>query len=454
MQKLTINDIVSATGGTLVCGNPETVIENISTDSRRMQGGGLFVPLAAERDGHDYIPSAFENGADAVIAHKDAAQADGKAVVRVNDTLKAFGDIARYYLEKYRVPVISITGSVGKTTTKDLMHAAISAKYNTLKTPNNFNNDIGVPITVFGLEKEHERAVIEMGMNHFGEISYLTDIVRPDAAVITNIGMSHIENLGSREGIFKAKMEIAEKFTEKNTLIVNGDDDYLSTVKKNAPYKVVYYGITNPENDVYAKDIVNNGLRGMEFTACADGKEVRVTVTQPGPHNVYNALAAICAGRYFGVSLEDAAKGIAGCEYTENRLAVEEAGGVQIIKDFYNASPASMKAALEVLSYAEGRRKIAVLGDMLEMGEYAKDAHYEVGKTVVKYGADLLVTAGENGEYIAKGAADAGMKNVVSFADTDSAAEYVKNAVKSGDAVLIKASHGMHFEKIYNIIRG
>lgn len=454
MQKLTVRDIIKATDGRLVCGNPDAVIENISTDSRKMGGGGLFVPLEAERDGHNYITSAFENGADAVIAHKDIAPADGKAVVRVKDTLKALGDIARYYLEKYRVPVISVTGSVGKTTTKDLMRAAIGARYNTLKTSDNFNNDIGVPLTVFSLEKEHERAVIEMGMNHFGEISYLAGIVKPDAAVITNIGMSHIENLGSREGIFKAKMEIAKNFTEKNTLIVNGDDDYLSTVKKNAPYNVVYYGIKNPENDVYAKDIVNNGLHGMEFTACVDGKEVRVTVAQPGPHNVYNALAAICAGRYFGVSLEDAAKGIAECEYTENRLAVEEIGGMQVIKDFYNASPASMKAALEVLSYAEGRKKTAVLGDMLEMGEYAKDAHYEIGKAAVKYGVDLLITAGENGKCIARGAADAGMKNVVSFEDTASAAEYVKNAVKSGDAVLIKASHGMHFEKIYNIIKG
>ncbi len=454
MQELTVQDIIAATEGTLVCGTLDAVIKNISTDSREMQSSGLFVPLVAERDGHNYICSAFENGADAVIVHKDVEGVpDGKTVVRVKDTLKALGDIARYYMDKYRVPVISITGSVGKTTTKDLMHAAVSAKYKTLKTQNNYNNDIGVPKTVFGLEKEHERAVIEMGMNHFGEISYLAGIVKPDAAVITNIGMSHIENLGSREGIFKAKMEITENFTEKNTLIVNGDDDYLSTVNKNAPYKVVYYGITNPENDVYAKDIVNNGLHGMEFTVCADGEETRVTVTQPGPHNVYNALAAVCAGRYFGVSLEDCAKGISECRYTENRLAVEEANGVQIIKDFYNASPSSMRVALEVLSYAEGRRKTAVLGDMLEMGSYAEDAHYALGEAVVKNGVDVLITAGKNAELIAKGAADNGMKNIFSFADTDAAAEFVRNEVKEGDAVLIKASHGMKFEKIYQIIK-
>ncbi|MCC8169891.1 MAG: UDP-N-acetylmuramoyl-tripeptide--D-alanyl-D-alanine ligase [Oscillospiraceae bacterium] len=276
---------------------------------------------------------------------------------------------------------------------------------------------------------------------------------QPNVAVITNIGMSHIENLGSQEGIFKAKMEITKNFTRDNTLIVNGDDKFLSTTKDMGDYKVVYYGIDNPENDVYAKNIVNKGLDGVEFIAVADGREYAVEVTLPGKHNVYNALAAICVGREFGVPIEDSVRGIKECEYTSQRLEVEEIGGVQIINDCYNASPDSIRAALEVLGKSEKPRKIAVLGDVLEMGDYARDAHYDLGKSVVECGADMLVTAGENAAYIAEGAKDCGMNNVKSFPKTLYVCNYIKDVIQSGDAVLIKASHGMRFEDIYKSIK-
>lgn len=453
MQRMTIQDILDATGGTLLSGSTETEISDITTDSRKSKSGVLFIPLAGEKfDGHEFIKAAFDMGAAAVLTHKDTDLLIDKTIIKVKDTFRALHDITVYYKKKYPVPTVSVTGSVGKTTTKDMLYAALSEKYNTLKTPNNFNNEIGVPITVFMLEKEHECAVIEMGMNHFGEIERLAEMGQPDVAVITNIGMSHIENLGSQEGIFRAKMEMTKHFTKDNTLIVNGDDKFLSKTKGTGNYKVVYYGIDNSENDVYAKDIVNHGLKGIDFTAVVDGKDYRVEVTQPGKHNVYNALAAICVGCEFDVPVEDAIRGIKNCEYTSQRLEVIEKGGIQIINDCYNASPDSIRAALGVLSFATTERKIAVLGDVLEMGEYARDAHYALGKAVVDNGIDMLITAGENAAYIAEGARDNGMKDVKSFPKTLDVCSYVREVVRSGDAVLIKASHGMHFEDVYEAI--
>lgn len=454
MQKMTIRDIIKATGGELINGDDDVEISEITTDSRKANSGVLFIPLVGEKfDGHEFIKAAFDMGASAVLTHKDTDLLIGKTIIKVKDTFKALGDIAAYYKRKYNVPTVAVTGSVGKTTTKDMLYAALNEKYNTLKTPNNFNNEIGVPITIFMLEKEHECAVIEMGMNHFGEIERLAEMGQPNVAVITNIGMSHIENLGSQEGIFKAKMEIVKNFTKDNTLIVNGDDKFLSTTKEMGDYKVVYYGIENPENDVFAKDIINKGLKGIEFTAVVDGREYSVNVTQPGRHNVYNALAAICVGREFNVSVEDSIKGIAECEYTSQRLEVEELNGMQIINDCYNASPDSIRAALGVLKLATMPRKIAILGDVLEMGDYAREAHYNLGKSVVDNKIDLLITAGENAAYIAEGAKDNGMENVVIFSKTLDICNYIKDILHEGDAVLIKASHGMHFEDIYNSIK-
>lgn len=454
MQAMTIEDVLKATGGTLLSGDINKSFTDVISDSRKVTAGVLFVPLVGEKfDGHEFIKAAFDLGAAAVITQKDTELLIDKTIVKVDDTLKAFGDIAKYYKQKYNVPTVSVTGSVGKTTTKDMLASVLSQKYNTLKTMGNFNNNIGLPITIFGLEKEHEAAVLEMGMNHFGEIERLADIGRPDVAVITNIGQSHIENLGSREGIFKAKMEMTKQFTKDNTLIVNGDDDYLSKTKGMGEYKVVYYGITNPENDVYAKDIENNGLNGIKFTAVVDGEEYLIEVNVPGKHNVYNALAAICVGREFKVPMDKIVEGIRSFELTKMRLAVEEYNGITIINDCYNASPDSIKAALGVLADTNEKRKVAILGDVLEMGDFAKDAHYNLGKVVKESGVDLLITAGENMKYLAQGAKDNGVKNIVSFDKTLEVCNYVKDEIKSGDAVLIKASRGMHFEEIYNTIK-
>ena len=449
MQRLSVSDILKATDGILIQGTPDDVISEITTDSRKAEKNVLFIPLKGEKaDGHDFIASALENGAVSITERE--VDACG-TLIKVKDTRKALGDIARYYKMKYPVLSLSITGSVGKTTTKDLVYSVIAQKYKTHKTPNNFNNDIGVPLTIFGIEKEHEAAVIEMGMNHFGEISYLADIARPDSAIITNIGMSHIENLGSQDGIFRAKMEITEQFTDKNTLFVNGDNKFLKSIS-DKPYKVVKFGLGS-DNDIYAKDIVNNGLKGTEFTVVYPGGEFRCEVCQPGEHNIYNALAAVCAGLNFGVSEEGIACGLRECVYTASRLEITEHSGMEIINDCYNSSPDSVRAALKVMAYTLKVRKVAILGDILEMGEYAKDAHFELGKTVKELGADVLVTAGENAQHIADGAREAGMTNVVSYPTTDALKADVRSIVKSGDCILVKASHGMEFYKITDEIK-
>ena len=340
MQSLTTEEIIKATGGTLI-GGGETVIKGISTNSREIKEGELFIPLVGDKfDGHEFIRAAFELGASAALTSKETELFIGKTIIRVKDTKKALGAIAAYYKEKHNVPTIAVTGSVGKTTTKDMVYSVISQKYNTLKTEANFNNDIGLPLTIFRLEKEHEAAVLEMGMNHFGEIDYLASIGKPDAAIITNIGESHIENLGSREGIFKAKMEITNRFGRDNTLIVNGDNDFLRTVK--GEYKVVRYGLDSG-NDVYAKDIVNKGLGGISFTAVVNGTEYAAELAVPGEHNVYNALAAICAGIEFKIPMDDILRGIKTFEPTAQRLAVEDYKGITIINDCYNASPDSIR---------------------------------------------------------------------------------------------------------------
>lgn len=450
MQMLSIADLLRATNGTIKRYEPyETEIIKITTDSRTAEKGSLFIPLKGERsDGHDYIDDVLKTGAASLTERKDLYP-EG-VVIGVADTRVALGDIARFYKNKYNLPTVSITGSVGKTTTKDLVFSVLSEHYKTHKTPNNFNNDIGVPLTLFGIEKEHEAVVVEMGMNHFGEISYLAGIVKPDCAVITNIGMSHIENLGSQEGILKAKLEITEHFGKDNTLFINGDDEYLKTVKSK-DYKIVRFGLDDA-NDVYAKNIVNNGLDGTAFTVVYEKGEFDLTLRQPGEHNIYNALAAVSVGLHMGVTEKECARGVENCIYTSSRLEIIKNNGLEIINDCYNSSPSSVRAALEVMSLSLKPRKVAVLGDILEMGEYSKDAHYKLGADVNKY-ADALITAGEMARYIADGAKASGMENVKSFSSTAELKDKIKNLVGDGDCVLIKASHGMTFCDITEVLR-
>jgi len=445
MQKLDIRDILYATGGRLICGEPDFVVSEITTDSRKAGVNMLFVPIVGENhDAHDYIGSAFENGASAVITHRDIPAREGKNIIRVMDTRTALGDIARYYKEKYNLPTVAVTGSVGKTTAKDMISSVLTMKYNTVKTQGNYNNDIGLPLTVFRLERKHEAVVLEMGMSHFGEIHYLASIAKPDIAVITNIGMSHIENLGSRENIYRSKMQICDFFDESGVLIVNGDDDFLS--KKRADIKTVTFGVKNKDCDVLAENIEDLGIDGSRFTVSIGGEKYEISVKIAGIHNVYNALAAVCVGRQMGIPAKDIADGISNFQPTSRRMEVKHFGGITVIDDCYNAAPDSIKAALTVLGSIKSGRKLAVLGDVLEMGDFAEDALYKIGENMKDI--DMLITVGNNAHFIAKGAKAKGFEDTKSFETVDEAIDFLKENALDGDNILVKASHAMHFEKI------
>ncbi len=445
MEKITINDIVLATGGELISGSKDTCVKNVSIDSRQVFEDTLFVPLKGEKsDGHDYILEAFENGAVATISEKKINSSN--AVVLVKDTSKALGDIAKYYKKKFNIKTVAVTGSVGKTTTKDMLSAVMNMQYNTLKTEGNFNNELGLPLTVLKIKSTHEAAVLEMGMSAFGEISYLADIARPDVAIITNIGMSHIENLGSQEGIFKAKTEICEYFNKDSLLIVNGDDKYLKKAKDFKGFGVVTYGIEN-ECDYQARDIENLGLEGTKFSVDIYEREYRIHVKTPGVHNVYNALAAIACGVHYNIGPNKIIEGIENFSLTAMRMSVEKAGTLTLINDCYNSSPDSVNAALRVLS-TQNTRKVAILGDILEMGDFAKDAHYKIGEEVAKNKVDVLLTAGKNAKFIAEAASENGVPEGMSFNTTEELVLNVSKFIKDNDTILIKASRGMHFEKV------
>ena len=452
MLKITAGEIADALGAKLICGDKNTYVTSVMTDSRVKVENALFIPFIGENsDGHDYIENAFENGATVSLSEKEIATKSDKAIILVENTVKALGEFAKYYKSKFKIKTVAVTGSVGKTTTKDMLHAVMNVQYCTLKTEGNFNNEIGLPLTVLKLHASHEACVLEMGMSAFGEIEYLANIARPDAAIITNIGMSHIENLGSKEGIYKAKMEICKYFDKESLLIVNADDEYLIKAKELNKFEVITYGIEN-ECDYQARDIENLGLLGTKFSANIYGKDYRIHIKVPGIHNVYNALSAIACGVHYNISPNRIVDGIENFALTKMRMSVEKVKEFTLINDCYNSSPDSVRAALKVLSSYDAR-KVAVLGDILEMGDYAKDAHRELGKSVVEEKIDLLITAGENAKYIAEGAKEAGLENVVCFDNTDECESKIKEYLKENDCILIKASRGMHFEKITEAIK-
>lgn len=449
MQEFTTYEVLEASGGRFIK-EAEAQIKDVVIDSRKVQPGSLFVAIKGERvDGNDYIDAAFEKGAAVCLCDKDVTFAGNGALIKVEDSALALGKIANRYKMKYNVPTVAVTGSVGKTSTKDMIASVMSKLGDCLKTEGNFNNELGMPLTIFRLEKNHKSAVLEMGMSAFGEINYLADIARPDVAVITNIGMSHIENLGSREGILKAKMEICDFFGSSNLLIINTDNDMLKTVDRNKDYKVLTYGIENPA-DYTAEDIKDYGINGSVFTAVTPKGRFSVKLAVPGVHNVYNALSAIAVGEHFGISEGDIIDALSNFELTAMRLTIEKHGGITLINDCYNASPDSIRASLNVLGTEKGRR-VAVLGDVLELGEFAESAHRDIGR-MCGGKADVLITAGENAKYIAEGAKEAGLAEVIYRPTTDEAAAMAAELVKDGDTVLVKASRGMHFEKVCEAI--
>ncbi len=380
----------------------------------------------------------------AVLCEKDCGL--GEKQIVVESTRQALLDLAGYYRSLFNIPVIGITGSVGKTTTKEMTHAVMSSKYNTLKNEGNLNNEIGVPLTLFRLEKTHEAAVIEMGMSGFDEISRMTKAVRPDVAIISNIGVSHIEKLGSREGILKAKLEILHGMKGNAPVILNGDDDMLATADA-GEHPVIYYGVENVNSFFKAFDITSKESETEMSVGSANGSG-RVSLPFPGRHNVYNALAAVAAGMQFGISVQDGLDALKNYVPAGMRQRINKKCGITFIEDCYNASPDSQAAALAVLAGMNARRTVAVIGDMLELGGVSRDAHYGVGKKAAENKIDAVFTYGERSLETAKGAKDGGVADVRSFDNKEELSKELFAYLKEGDAVLFKASRGMKLEDV------
>ncbi len=454
MKSFNIGDVCAAVKGSLsMCGMEETVIKSVTTDSRKIKEGCLFIPLKGKRfDGHDFINQAFEKGAVCCLSEKNI-DCSG-VVIYVEDTRKALLDLASFYRGLFDIKVCAITGSVGKTTTKDMIASVLSQKYNTLKTQGNFNNDIGLPLTVFNLEEEHQAAVLEMGMNNFGEISRLTAVGRPDVAVITNVGVSHIENLGSREGILKAKCEIFESMDENGIAVLNGDNDMLSTLKGKEKLKTIWFGIED-KSGFYADNVTEKGIEGVSCTIHYKGKSIDVSISVPGSHMVLNALAAAAVGYCFGLSMEEIKKGIESFVPTGMRMEIKKMPcEVTLINDSYNANPVSTKAAIDVLAKSEGV-KTAVLGDMLELGDFAEKLHFEVGRYAAEKRIDNIICIGKISESMYKGALSVKKEGVKYFKSLDEFFDNGFNDLLIKDStMLIKASHSMAFEKIAERLQG
>lgn len=454
-MKMPLNEIAKITDGELFYSS-STIIKNISLDSREIEEGTLFIAIKGERfDGHDYIGKAFEDGAACIVAERIPYKVKGN-VILVDSSLDALGALARTHKEKINPITVAITGSVGKTTTKQFVYSVLSQKYNTHKTDQNFNNEIGMPVTILKMKTNHEALVVEMGMSQKGEISHLTRIALPDIALITNIGNSHIENLGSREGIRDAKLEICEGLKPDGVLVLNGDEPLLANHEG-----AVYVSLNNPDSDYRAINIVEDS-KGVAFDIVSKNgvcKGIRIPVI--GIHNVMNAAFAYAVGKSVHISDEDIKAGLLNFENAAMRQNIYEHNGITIIEDCYNASPESMKAALRVLSItskASSGRAIAVLGDMLELGSYSDKFHYEVGEYVAYIGIDKLYTFGEKAKFIADGAKAGGMlsENIISVKNLDFVEEIgnkLKSELKEKDSILFKASRAVKMERVIEYIK-
>ncbi len=451
MLPLKLKEIAEAVGARTEKELPDIEITNICTDSRDVKPGSIFVALCGEKfDGHAFVNTAMEKGALYAVVQKEGDY-NTDNLLYVNTTRQAFLDIAGLYRSKFSPKVIAVTGSVGKTSTREMIAAVIKSKYNTLKTENNLNNEVGVPKTVLDLDESIEAMVLEFGMTNLGEISELTNCAKPDIAVITCIGTCHIENLGSRENIKKAKFEIIEGLKKGDTLFLNKDNDMLKNPEDICllDWNVVYYAVEDTSADITAKDI--SEIDGeTDFVIVTKEGEYPAHIPTMGTHNVLNALAGFGVGVAAGISPEDCAKALSTFKNTGMRQKVKNCRGTVVVEDCYNANPDSMKAALKTLRAQKlpaGAQKIAVLGDMLELGEVGEMAHFEVGMQAAK-AADLLLCYGELSKFTVFGAENSGIKSACHFESKEEIAETLRRVAKPGDIIWLKASRGMRFEDI------
>ena len=449
MNPLKLSQIAQLAGASLSSGDGTIVINKVSTDSRTIKLGELFVALRGENfEGHDFIEAAAKAGAAGALV--DSVWADkvpnNFAILRTTDTLKAYQTLAANYRRSLTLKVLAITGSNGKTSTKDFAAAVLVRRFRVTKTEGNFNNHVGLPRTILEATSQDEVAVWEIGMNHPGEIAALSKIAMPDAAIITNIGVAHIEFMGSREAIASEKGALAEVVEPQGTVILNADDPFSESIAARTRAKVVLAGTT--AGPVRAIEI-RQSAEGSEFTIIEGAHRCRAQLPVAGSHMVQNALLAIAAGRAFGLSIEECAAGLAAAPLTKARLQIKEIGGVQFLDDSYNANPDSMKAALRTLVEldTEGKR-IAVLGEMRELGSESERGHREIGETTATLGVDQLITIGDAAKLIAEAARSAGLDNVLSARSTTEAARLLGEIAEPGDLVLIKGSRAARTEEV------
>ena len=454
MKFMTLKAIAEACGGTYYgpVDNLEKCVAGIAIDSRKIQNDWLFAATVGERvDGHSFIESCYEKGVLCCLGEK-APICEDHSYIQVASTFQALKDIAEYYRSTLEIPVVGITGSVGKTSTKEMISSVLGVKFNTLKTAGNFNNEVGLPLTVFNIRETHEAAVLEMGISDFGEMHRLSKIARPNICVITNIGLCHLEFLGDRNGVLRAKSEIFDFATEGAKAIVNGDDDKLHTLKSREDLDVTLFGMDS-SNDIYAKQVENLGLDGLQCVISTPAGEFSAHIHIPGMHMVYNALAGTSVGLALGLTLEEIKAGIESAQTISGRNNIIHTEKYTIMDDCYNANPVSMKASLDVLSTALGR-KVAILGDMGELGADELALHYTVGEHAAQKQIDLLLCVGTLSEEIVKGAKAVNPEiNAEVFTTKEELLEKLSELLADGDSILIKASHFMQFEKIVNALQ-
>ena len=479
MKKMKLTEVAKAVNGQIIHGNSSLYISSVSTNSKDQGQATLFVPIIGEKhDAHNFIEDAYNHGGVACFTSRDDIYHEGIACIKVEDTLVALQDLATYYRSKLSIPIIGITGSVGKTSTKEIVSSGLSTGYNVLKTAGNLNSQIGLPLMILRIEEEHEIAVIEMGISEEGEMDKLVAIAKPDIAVVTNIGISHIGQLKTKENIRKEKLNIINKFNAGSKLFINGNDSLLFeltrfTVKaKNKEYSQNYSKIdlskstydnlisseiisfgTKEENDYSAKDIKVIDEKTY-FTLINNRKNIEedITLNVLGEHNINNALCALAIADYFDLSISEAKKGLEEYKPITMRGEIKKIGDLTIVDDTYNASPDSMKSAIEVLLSITGiERRIAVLADVLELGSISHMAHFDLGEFISKKNIDVLVTIGREAEFIAQGLKSNNKEIITkSFMNNNEAIKYLEEIIRPGDGLLVKGSRGMRTEEIVN----
>lgn len=448
MKELKMIQIAEAVEGNIISGDGNIVVNNVSRDSREVSEGTLFFAIVGEnKDAHLFLEDVIRSGCKAVIISDEEAlknlKTNGVCAIKVDDTVRALQMLAAWYIRTLDITVVGITGSVGKTTTKNMLNAICSERYNTGCTKGNYNNHLGLPLTVLSFDEDTEIGILEMGMDKFGEIDFLADLARPHIALITTIGSAHIEFFGSRENIFKAKMEITNYLKSTDVLMVNGNSEFLQRDNVKGNYKVVVTG-TDTSSDYIISDIRDYGEEGVGFRLENLWRKKEFKVPIHGTHNAYNAALAVAAAFDLGIGFDEAAKGLAEMKPMTNRLAFKEIKGVRIIDDTYNASPEAMRAAIDLLASSSGKRKIAILGDMYELGEKAAEIHFEIGKYAQKRGVDLVIGLGTLGQEIGKGAGS----NGVCYRDKVQLKQDINQLLVPENVILVKGSRGMAMEEI------